>query len=280
MKEPARIDPALLFSAAMLLIFFVAPLGIMIAVSFYHHVPNGFYEPGFELDNYARFLTVFFVERLGFSLLLAGLTAAVCVVIGAPFAYLLTRLKRSRQAPWLVLLLSVLSLSEVIVALSWSILLSRTAGISNLLVWAGLMDQPVAWSPGFGAVMLALSYVLLPYTVLTLYPTMSRLPAECLEAARTMGAKPLRAFFTVVLPLQRGAILSSFIMGFVFTLGSYLIPQVLGRPQHWTLSVVITDQALFQSNVPFAAATAMLLMLASLGLVGLTAFAGRDRVGR
>ena len=59
------------------------------------------------------------------------------------------------------------------------------------------------------------------------------------------------------------------------TLGSYLLPQILGRPQHWTLSVLITDQAIYQSNMPFAAAMAVFLVLVTLGLVALTIYAGR-----
>jgi putative spermidine/putrescine transport system permease protein len=66
-------------------------------------------------------------------------------------------------------------------------------------------------------------------------------------------------------------------MVFVFNLGAYLLPQVLGRPEHWTLSVHITDQAVFQSNIPFAAAMAIFLMLVSLALVGLTLLLGRER---
>jgi putative spermidine/putrescine transport system permease protein len=60
-------------------------------------------------------------------------------------------------------------------------------------------------------------------------------------------------------------------------LGSYLLPQVLGRPEHWTLSVQITDQALFQANIPFAAALAILLMVVTIGLVVLTILVGRRR---
>jgi putative spermidine/putrescine transport system permease protein len=66
-------------------------------------------------------------------------------------------------------------------------------------------------------------------------------------------------------------------MVFVFTLGSYLLPQLLGRPQHWTLSVLITDQAVFQSNTPFAAAIAVFLTLVSLALVGLVLLLGQGR---
>ena len=69
---------------------------------------------------------------------------------------------------------------------------------------------------------------------------------------------------------MRPAIVATGITMFVFTLGAVLIPQVLGRPNHWTLSVLITDQAIFQSNLPFAAALAMFLLVFSMGLVGIT----------
>ena len=75
-----------------------------------------------------------------------------------------------------------------------------------------------------------------------------------------------RVYFTIV---------ATIIMAFVFALGCYLLPQILGRPQHWTLSVLITDQAIYQSNMPFAAAMAIFLVLVSLGLVGLSITIGR-----
>ena len=114
-------------------------------------------------------------------------------------------------------------------------------------------------------------YQALPYTILVLYPALVRLDPTLLEAARTLGASPVRAFFNVVMPALRNTIVATLIMVFVFALGSYLLPQMLGRPQHWTLSVLITDQAIYQSNMPFAAAMAVFLVLMSLALVGLTA---------
>lgn len=265
--------------ALMLCVFFVVPFTIMAAISFFHRVEGGFYEVGFEFANYGRFFTAFFGEILGFSLFVSALAALICVAVGFPFTYMLTRLRRRRQVVWLVFLLSVLSLSEVIIGFSWSILLSRTAGVSNLLVALGLMDAPASWSPGFVALMLGLCYLAFPYTVLVLYPALSRLDPQLPEAARTLGASPLRTFITVVVPALRGAIVATLIMVFVFTLGAYLLPQLLGRPQHWTLSVMITDQAIYQSNLPFAAAMAVFLMLVSLALVGLTYVVGRERVG-
>jgi putative spermidine/putrescine transport system permease protein len=273
--QRAREHAAAVYPALMLGAFFVIPFGIMLAVSFFHRVEGAFYEPGFELASYARFLSPFFLEALGFSLYVAALTAVLCVSAGFPFTYFLTRLGRRAQVALLVFMLSVLSLSEVIIGFAWSTLLSRTAGVSNLLVWAGMLSQPESWAPGFAALMCGLCYLAFPYTILVLYPTLSRLDPQVPEAARMLGASPVRTFFTIVVPMLRNAIVATSIMVFVFTLGVYLLPQLLGRPQHWTLSVLITDQAIYQSNLPFAAAMAVFLMVVSLSLVALTFMLGK-----
>lgn len=265
----------LVFPAGMLITFFVIPFATMIAVSFFKRNPSGFYTPDFVFENYERFLSLFFGKVLGFSLFLAVTVAICCVVLAVPFTYLLSRAKRRTQVLWLVALLSILSLSEVIIGFAWSTLFSRTAGITNLLVVIGILDQPVALNPSFGAVLTAMTYQALPYTVLVLYPALVRLDPTLTEAARTLGASPIKSFFTVVVPALRNTIVATLIMVFIFALGCYLLPQILGRPQHWTLSVLITDQAIYQSNMPFAAAMAVFLVLVTLGLVGLTVYAGR-----
>ncbi|MCS4503349.1 Spermidine/putrescine transport system permease protein PotB [wastewater metagenome] len=267
------------YPTLMLGVFFVGPFGIMLAVSFFQRVESAFYKPAFVFSNYARLFSSLFLDNLAFSLYLGMLVAVISVSVAFPFTYLLSRMRMRTQTIWLVFLLSVLSLSEVIIAFSWSILLSRTAGVSNLLVWLGLMDHPVGLAPGFTAEVLGYCYLTLPYTVLMLYPSMSRLDPELTEAARTLGASPQRAFFNVVIPAMRQPIVASLILVFVFTLGVYLIPQILGNPEHWTLSVLITDQAVYQSNVPFAAALAVFLLLTSLALILLTFVLGaRERI--
>ncbi|WP_376963001.1 ABC transporter permease [Azospirillum sp. A26] len=265
----------ILFPALILVVFFVIPFGLMIAVSVARRIPGGFYEPDLVLANYERFLSAFFGGVLSFSLELAALVAVVAVGIGFPFTYRLARLPRAAQVRWLVFLLSILSLSEVIIGFAWSTLLSRTAGITNLLVAVGLMAEPQSLSPSFGGLLAGMVYQAFPYTVLVLYPALARLDPALVEASRTLGASPLKAFFTVVVPAQRNTIVATLIMAFVFALGSYLLPQLLGRPQHWTLSVLITDQAIYQSNMPFAAAMAVFLVLVSLALVGLSLLFGR-----
>jgi putative spermidine/putrescine transport system permease protein len=251
----------------MLLIFFLIPFGIMVATSFYHRVEGGFYVPGFELDSWQRLFKGVFLDRTVFSIWISLLAGAVCIAVAFPFTYFLTRMRRRPHVTLLIVVMSALSLSEVIVAFSWSVLLGRAAGLSNILVWLGLMGEARAYQPGFGAVLLGLCYIAFPYCVLTLYPQLTRLDPEITEAAQTLGASPWRTFWTVVVPIARPIIVAGFLLVFVFTLGSYLISAFLGRPEHWTLSVFISDQASFNANVPFAAAMAIFLTLLSLVVV-------------
>ena len=265
----------LLYPVFMLGIFFCIPLGIMVTVSFFTRDQAGFYTTDWTLANYERFISPFFGEILIFTLYLAALTSLICIIIGLPFTYLLTQLSRRIQIFWLVSLLGILSLSEVIIGFAWSTLLSRTAGLSNILFIFGIMENAVAWTPSFGAVLTGLVYQTIPFTVLVLYPTVSRLDPTLSEAARTLGSSPFRAFYNVIIPVLKNAILANFVIVFIFALGSYLLPQILGRPQHWTLSVMISDQAVYQSNMPFAATMAVFLVLTSLGLIFIVSLLGR-----
>jgi putative spermidine/putrescine transport system permease protein len=257
----------LAFPIGMLLVFFVTPFGIMIAYSFYRRIQGGFYEPAFDLASWQRLFEPVFLDRAVFSIGISLLAGAVCIAVAFPFTFFLTRMRRRPHVALLILVLSALSLSEVIVGFSWSVVLGRASGISNVLVWLGLMDEPTAYQPGFVAVLLGLCYIAFPYCVLTLYPSLSRLDREVTEAAQTLGASPWKTFWTVVVPIGRPIVVAGFLLVFVFTLGSYLIASILGRPEHWTLSVFISDQASFNANVPFAAAMALLLTVLSLAVV-------------
>jgi putative spermidine/putrescine transport system permease protein len=267
-RPSARSYLILGFPVAMLVIFFLIPLITMVAASFYRRIPGGFYEPGFDTASYARLFTDLFLDRTAFSIAICLLAGAVCIAFAFPFTYFMTRMGRRAQVILLVLVLSALSLSEVIVGFSWSVVLGRASGISNILVWLGVMGEAQSYQPGFLAVLLGLSYIAFPFCVLTLYPQLTRLDREVTEAAQTLGASPWRTFRTVVIPIMRPTIAAAFLLVFVFTLGSYLIPSILGRPEHWTLSVFISDQAAFNANVPFAAAMALFLTVLSLLTVG------------
>lgn len=268
-----------LVPGAMLTALFLVPFGIMLAVSVALRDPSGggFYAWGFDLQSYARVLSAFVGRILLVSVAIAAGAATIAVALALPFTVILARLPRRVQTFLLVVLLSVLSLSEVIIGFSVSTLLSQTAGVGNVLALLRITEEAHAYTPSLFALMTGLCYLSFPYSVLVLYPPVARLDPELAEASRTMGASPLRTFFAVTVPMLRAPILGALILVFVFALGSYLLPQVLGRPEHWTLSVHITDQAVYQSNLPLAAAMATVLLLAALALVGLALLVVRER---
>ena len=118
------------------------------------------------------------------------LVAVVCVAVGFPFTFFLTRRSRRIQLVWLVAILAVLSLSEVIIGFAWSTLFSRTAGITNLFAAVGAMAEPAALTPSFGAVLTGMVYQALPYTVLVLYPALARLDPVADRGGAQHGRDP------------------------------------------------------------------------------------------
>ena len=264
----------LVFPALMLAAFFLVPFAILVAMSFYHRTES-FYEPGFELTNYARVFAPLYLQSLYQSVEFSFLATTAALAIAFPFTFILSRYPRRVQVFALVFVLCVLSLSEVIVAFSWSQLLSRPAGISNLLAYLGLMEKPASWSRGYWSVLLCLTYFNLPFAILVLYPHCTRLEREITEAAQTMGASPVRAFFTVVVPILQPALITAWIILFVFTMGALVTPQWLGRPEHWMFAIYIGSEVLERGNVPFGAALAMFYLVVTLILVSVTVWIGR-----
>lgn len=270
----ARGRAILHFPGFMLAAFFLLPLAVMLVVSFFHRTAS-WYEPGFEFTHYARLLSPVYLNAFLRSMLYAMISATIAVTLAFPFAYLISRLHARAQVVILVFVLCVLSLSEVIVAFSWSTLLSRSSGISNLLVLVGLMDFPASWARGTTAVLAGLSYYNIPFGVLILYPGCSRFDSELTEAAETMGASPLWAFFTVVVPVLRAPLMSAWVVLFVFSMGSLVTPQWLGNPSDWMIANHIDEEIMNRGNVPFGAAMAMIYLLITACLLSLLRLATR-----
>jgi putative spermidine/putrescine transport system permease protein len=218
------------------------------------------------LDAYRGLIDPQFATALVYSIGLALLVAAASVGLGMPFTYFITRMSRRAQIVWLVFLLVTLSLSDVLIAFSWQVLLSKRIGVSNILVWLGFADHAQSLTPSAGAVLASLIYLVMPFTVLMLYPSLSQLSPALIEAARTLGASPVEAFRTVVIPLTRQPVAVAFLASTVLTLGAYVSPIVLGRPRNWTLAVLIGNAALAGRDIPRAAAMSVCL-LAAIGLV-------------
>jgi ABC-type spermidine/putrescine transport system permease subunit I len=208
-----------------------------------------------------RFFTkALYLKRLLFTVEISALTALLCLLLGYPFTYYLTRIASGKRF-YVILVISSLWLSYIIRSYAWTVLLSRSAGISNLFVWLGLLEQPQSYSPGLLAVIVGLVYVFLPFMILTLYGSLKSINREYEEASLNLGAGPFSTFRKVTLPLSKDGIISGSLLVFILTMGAYVVPSILGKPQQWTMAIIIGDQATYESNVPFGAAMALVLML-------------------
>jgi putative spermidine/putrescine transport system permease protein len=256
------------------------PFVLLLRISLGQRDPNGIYLPGITLQSYGALGEAELLGSLLESIQLAVIVGAVSLGLGFPLTWLIARMRRRLQVAWLVFLLATLSLSDVLIAFSWQVMLSKRIGLSNLFVAFGLMDAPESLTPSGGAVIACLVYLVLPFTVLTLFPVLSRLDRDLIEAARTLGASPLRAFMSVVVPMTKGPAMIAFVMAMVLTVGAYVPPLVLGRPQSWPMAVLIGSTALAGHDLPRASAMSVFLLAATV-LLALAAFqAARMRVGR
>ncbi|MDR3511237.1 MAG: hypothetical protein P4L73_06365 [Caulobacteraceae bacterium] len=263
--------------AIFLAAFCVTPLVLLVQLSLSHHQDGGLWSPGFELTQYRALGEPTFLRVVGFSLALAASAAALTLSLAFPAAYFISRMRRRAQVAWLVFILGALSLSEVLIVFAFQVLLSSGGALVKALVDLGLMAAPQSLYPNLGAVLVGLVYLVLPYVILFLYPAVSRLDEEMPQAAATMGASPLRTFFLVTTPLMRGPLVSAAALVVIFTVSSYLTPLVLGRPENWTVGVHLSNTALDAGDMPLAAAQAVLLVTAVVGLLGLVRWIGGQR---
>ncbi len=256
---------------AWLLVFFLAPFLIVFKISFSDPVIG---LPPFTptvgedgswlatLDNY-RFL---FSDKLyGLSYLKSVWTAAgatfFCLLLGFPMAYAIAR--SSPRARNLLLLLIILPfwISFLLRVYAWMGLMNNYGVINNLLLWAGVIEQPLQIMYTDFAVYVGLVYSYLPFMILPLYATLERLDADLVEAAMDLGAGPWAAFRDVTWPLARPGVIAGCLLVFIPAIGEYVIPYLLGGPESLMIGRVLFDEFFVNRDWPLASAVAIVLLL-------------------
>jgi putative spermidine/putrescine transport system permease protein len=248
-------------SFAILAIFFLAPLAFMVVVSFYKSDPMAFYKVAFSTENYAKYFSSFYLNVTLRSLWSAGLSAVIVVALSFLAVLAIVELSRRWQLFWVILLLSLMCISEVIVGFSWLILLSESAGIPKFLETIGLWDDPRSLSPSFGAMMIGLVTLGLSIVSLVLFPELANRDRSIEEAALTLGTPPHRVMFNITLPIFAPTLIAMALTMFVYLLGVFVMPTMLGQPSDWTMTVMISDKALGDANLPLGAALAVAMLV-------------------
>lgn len=244
--------------------FFGYPIVLMIARSF-TDFPDG---AGLGLDNYiwlfgdATNIRVFI--RTLFS---AGLVTLVCLLIGYPYAYLLTVASRKWRAVLLIMVLVPFWTSFMVRNYAWLILLQRQGVVNDLLERIGVGRLDLIGN--LSGVMVGMTHIMLPFLILPLFANLQKIDRTLLAAAQSLGASPLMAFIKVYFPLSMPGVIAGSLIVYVLALGFYITPALLGSPQNSMISQLIATQASTLLAWGRAGAMGTVLLLITLVLVWL-----------
>ena len=203
-----------------------------------------------------------FLKVVGQSLGAAVAVTALSVLIAVPVTFCVARLlPRWMRRGVVVAFLLPLWAGYLVKAYAWKAMLRQGSkfGVDQA---GGFLQSTFGWSPGFGwlAVILSLTYLWLPYMLLPVYTGMERLPNSLVEASSDLGAKPLRTFASVAMPMLIPAIAAGSIFTFSLSLGDYIIPGIIGNSTLYIGQVVYMQQGT-AGNLPFAAAFSLVPIL-------------------
>jgi putative spermidine/putrescine transport system permease protein len=196
---------------------------------------------------------------------IAVLVTALAVVLGAPEAYILNRMRAPWRSLLLLLVLTPLLISVIARTLGWVLLFGPRGPLSNLPVFLGLTKDPVAFLFTETGIVVALSHVLTPFMVLSVWTSLQRLDPQIENAATSLGASRMTAFRRVVLPQILPGVLSGAVIVFALAASAYATPVIIGGRRLKVASVVVYDEFVHQMNWPLGAGLAMVLLL-SLGI--------------
>jgi len=198
------------------------------------------------------------------ALLVAGITAGLCLVLAFPMALGLVRAPATWRAPLLLLVLLPFWTGFLPRLGAWIGLLRDEGWINHLLQAWGLIEAPLPLLYSWPALFLGMLHAYLPFAVLPLYASLSRLDPVLEEAAADLGAGGFTIFRTVTLPLAAPGAAAAFMLVFIPAAGEYVIPELLGPPSAQVVGRVLWQEFFQNRDWPTAAALAVLLLLALL----------------
>ncbi len=244
-----------------LIAFALLPNLLVAVASLLTRGDNEFVAFTLTLSSYRRLLDPLYLDVLLDSLWLAAATTTLCLLLGYPFAYLLTRTS-SRWRPLLLLLVIVPFWTSSLVRTYAIMIVLKTQGLLNqALMGLGLIAEPLELLYTETAVILGMLYTLLPFMILPLYAALEKLDHRLIEAARDLGAGKITIFLRIVIPLTLPGIIAGSLLTFLPGLGMFYVADLLGGAKTLLVGNLIRDQFLSARDWPFGAAASVLLTL-------------------
>jgi len=250
--------PALALFAAIV----VVPLAMTFVLSFNDFSTMGGIKPVFILRNWHDLFTdEYFREMFGRTIRVALWVTAICIVVGAPEAYILSRMSARWRGVFLFVILGPLLISVVARTLGWALLFGGATGVVNqALMRLHVIAKPLPFMFTETGMVVALAHVLVPFMVLSVWAALQRLDPQVENAALSLGASQPTVLRRVVLPQAMPGVLSGAILVFSLAASAFATPAIIGGRRLKVASTLAYDEFLNTLNWPLGAAVAVLLL--------------------
>jgi spermidine/putrescine transport system permease protein len=243
-----------------LALFLVLPCLLVLVYSFVERGAYGGIEWTFTLENYQRAFDPLYLGILLKSAKIAALATLFAVLIGYPAAYAIARAPRHRQPVYLFLVMLPFWSNYLIRTYAWIVLLNREGLLNKLAATLGYSGEPISLLYTESSVVLGLVYNYIPFVILAIYSSLSRINGELWEASRDLGASGWMTFRRVILPLSVPGIAAGSVFVFVLSIGNFITADLLGGKQVQMVGNLIYSQFLTARDWPFGSALSFILI--------------------
>ena len=235
------------------ILFIIAPLVFVIIYAFTDSNNN------FTTENFTKLFGDGSMKVFFLSLAFAFIATLVCLVIAYPLAYIITKAPKKRQNSLLMLFMLPMWMNFLLRTLAWQTLLEKTGVINNILTFLHLPALNIINTPY--AIILGMVYNFLPFMVLPLYNSLTKIDPSVINAARDLGANGVQTFCKITLPLTVPGIISGITMVFVPALTTFVISSLLGGSKILLIGNIIEQQFTQASNWQLGSGLSIVLMI-------------------
>jgi putative spermidine/putrescine transport system permease protein len=218
-----------------------------------------------------------FLRVFGRTFLIATIVTLATLAFAFPLAFVITSLRPAIAGIVLVLVLLPFWTSILVRTAAWTVILQKYGLLNDLLLWLGLTSDRLELMYSRTGLIIAMTHIQLPFTLLPIYSVMRSVKPSLVRAAQSLGARPFTAFWWVYLPQVMPGVLAGCLLTFILCLGYYITPVLIGGASDQLISNFIANYVNVELNWEMAAALSFVLLASTLGLyVTLTRYLGLD----